>query len=119
MWLIMERAGMREFLKLHSSLMGGEEFMPASRSQASKWTKVVRDRLPKWTTGTVQPRDSGRTRPGEAGGRRCGQGQVAASLPGGQARDRIYRSGRHIGVWRSGDGRVIRLILRARRSSFQ
>lgn len=29
--------------------------MPTSRSQASKWTKAVRDRLPEWIAGTVQP----------------------------------------------------------------
>lgn len=41
--------------KLIADLTGGEEFLPASRSQASKWTKAVRDRLPGWITETVQP----------------------------------------------------------------
>jgi hypothetical protein len=41
--------------KLIADLTGGEEFLPASRSQASKWTKAVGDRLPEWITGTVQP----------------------------------------------------------------
>lgn len=41
--------------KLIADLTGGEEFLPASRSQASKWTKVVRDRLPAWIADTVQP----------------------------------------------------------------
>jgi len=41
--------------KLIADLTGGEEFLPASRSQASKWTKAVRDRLPEWIAGTVQP----------------------------------------------------------------
>lgn len=29
--------------------------MPANRSQASKWTKAVRDRLPEWIAKNVQP----------------------------------------------------------------
>lgn len=41
--------------KLIADLTGGEEFLPASRSQASKWTRAVQDRLPEWITGTVQP----------------------------------------------------------------
>lgn len=41
--------------KLIADLTGGEEFLPTSRSQASKWTKAVRDRLPEWIAGTVQP----------------------------------------------------------------
>lgn len=41
--------------KLIADLTGGEEFLPASRSQASKWTKAVRDRLPEWIAGAVQP----------------------------------------------------------------
>ncbi len=41
--------------KLIADLTGGEEFLPSSRSQASKWTKAVRDRLPEWIAGTVQP----------------------------------------------------------------
>ncbi|KQW60464.1 nucleotidyl transferase AbiEii/AbiGii toxin family protein [Variovorax sp. Root411] len=41
--------------KLIADLTGGEEFLPASRSQASKWTKAVRDRLPEWIATEVQP----------------------------------------------------------------
>ncbi|ANH67733.1 nucleotidyl transferase AbiEii/AbiGii toxin family protein [Mitsuaria sp. 7] len=41
--------------KLIADLTGGEEFLPVSRSQASKWTKAVRDRLPQWIAETVQP----------------------------------------------------------------
>lgn len=41
--------------KLIADLTGGEEFLPTSRSQASKWTKAVRDRLPEWIALTVQP----------------------------------------------------------------
>jgi len=41
--------------KLIGDLTGGEEFLPASRSQASKWTKAVRDRLPEWIAAEVQP----------------------------------------------------------------
>ncbi|MDI9689787.1 nucleotidyl transferase AbiEii/AbiGii toxin family protein [Burkholderia cenocepacia] len=41
--------------KLIADITGGEEFLPANRSQASKWTKAVRDRLPDWITGEVQP----------------------------------------------------------------
>jgi len=41
--------------KLIADLTGGEEFLPSSRSQASKWTKAVRDRLPEWIAVTVQP----------------------------------------------------------------
>lgn len=41
--------------KLIADLTGGEEFLPTSRSQAGKWTKVVRDRLPEWIAGEVQP----------------------------------------------------------------
>ncbi len=41
--------------KLIADLTVGEEFLPSSRSQASKWTKAVRDRLPGWIAGTVQP----------------------------------------------------------------
>ena len=33
----------------------GEEFLPASRSQAGRWTKAVRDRLPEWIAGEVEP----------------------------------------------------------------
>ena len=42
--------------KLIADLTGGEDFLPASRSQASKWTKAVRDRLPEWIASEVQPR---------------------------------------------------------------
>lgn len=41
--------------KLIEDLTGKDEFLPASRSQANKWTKAVRDRLPGWITGEVQP----------------------------------------------------------------
>lgn len=41
--------------KLIPDLTGGEEFLPTSRSQANKWTKAVRDRLPGWIAGTAQP----------------------------------------------------------------
>jgi len=41
--------------KLIADLTGGEEFLPANRSQASKWTKAVRDRLPGWIATQVQP----------------------------------------------------------------
>jgi len=41
--------------RLIADLTGGEEFLPTSRSQASKWTRAVRDRLPEWIAGTVQP----------------------------------------------------------------
>ena len=41
--------------KLIADFTGGEGFLPASRSQASKWTKAVRDRLPEWIATEVQP----------------------------------------------------------------
>lgn len=41
--------------RLIADLTGGEEFLPTSRSQASKWTRAVRDRLPDWIAHTVQP----------------------------------------------------------------
>ena len=41
--------------KLIPDLTGGEEFLPTNRSQAGKWTKAVRDRLPEWIAATVQP----------------------------------------------------------------
>lgn len=41
--------------KLIADLTGGEEFLPASRSRAGKWTKAVRDRLPEWIASDVQP----------------------------------------------------------------
>lgn len=41
--------------KLIADLTRGEEFLPSSRSEASKWTKAVRDRLPDWIASSVQP----------------------------------------------------------------
>lgn len=41
--------------RLIADLTGGGEFLPTSRSQASKWTRAVRDRLPEWIACTVQP----------------------------------------------------------------
>jgi hypothetical protein len=41
--------------KLIADLTGGEEFLPASRSQAGKWSRAVRDRLPEWIASEVQP----------------------------------------------------------------
>lgn len=41
--------------KLIGDLTGDGGFLPESRSQASKWTKAVRDRLPDWIATTVQP----------------------------------------------------------------
>lgn len=41
--------------RLIADLTGGEAFLPTSRSQAGKWTRAVRDRLPEWIAGTVQP----------------------------------------------------------------
>jgi hypothetical protein len=41
--------------KLIADLTGGEECLPSNRSQASKWTKAVRDRLPWWIAAEVQP----------------------------------------------------------------
>ncbi|MDP3351555.1 MAG: nucleotidyl transferase AbiEii/AbiGii toxin family protein [Hydrogenophaga sp.] len=41
--------------KLIADLTGDEYFLPASRSQASKWSKAVRDRLPDWIGSAVQP----------------------------------------------------------------
>jgi len=41
--------------KLIPDLTGGDEFLPPNRSQASKWTKAVRDRLPKWLEASVVP----------------------------------------------------------------
>ncbi len=41
--------------RLIPDLTGGDTFLPANRSQASKWTKAVRDRLPHWIAETVQP----------------------------------------------------------------
>jgi hypothetical protein len=39
--------------KLVDGLSG--DALPATRSQASKWTRAVRDRLPGWITGSVRP----------------------------------------------------------------
>ncbi len=41
--------------RLINDLMGGDSFLPTSRSQANKWTKAVRDRLPDWIATRVQP----------------------------------------------------------------
>lgn len=41
--------------KLIPDLTSDEYFLPASRSQASKWSKAVRDRLPDWIGSAVQP----------------------------------------------------------------
>lgn len=41
--------------KLIPDLASAGEDMPVSRSQASKWTRVVRRRLPEWITQKVQP----------------------------------------------------------------
>jgi hypothetical protein len=41
--------------KLIGDLIGNDGSLPASRSQASKWTKAVRDRLPGWIAESVQP----------------------------------------------------------------
>lgn len=41
--------------KLIPDLIGEGGDLPASRSQAGKWTKAVRNRLPEWITQNVQP----------------------------------------------------------------
>ena len=41
--------------KLIPDLTGGDGFLPASRSQAGKWTRAVRERLPQWIATHVQP----------------------------------------------------------------
>lgn len=41
--------------KLIPDLIGEGEDLPASRSQANKWTQAVRHRLPDWITQHVQP----------------------------------------------------------------
>lgn len=41
--------------KLIGDLTGNDGSPPTSRSQASKWTKAVRDRLPGWIAESVQP----------------------------------------------------------------
>jgi hypothetical protein len=35
--------------------MSSDEFLPSSRSQANKWTKAVRDRLPDLIAAHIQP----------------------------------------------------------------
>jgi len=41
--------------KLIPDLTGEAGFLPASRSQASKWTRAVRERLPGWIASSVIP----------------------------------------------------------------
>lgn len=41
--------------KLIPDLMGGNGFLPSSRSQAGKWTRAVRERLPDWIATNVRP----------------------------------------------------------------
>lgn len=41
--------------RLINDLTSGDEFLPTSRSQANKWTKAVRDRLPGWIAADVRP----------------------------------------------------------------
>lgn len=41
--------------KLIEDLVGSDGALPVSRSQAGKWTKAVRDRLPDWIATNVQP----------------------------------------------------------------
>lgn len=41
--------------KLIGDLNTGEEGIPSSKSQADKWTKVVRERLPEWIKSSVIP----------------------------------------------------------------
>ncbi|MBB3196721.1 nucleotidyl transferase AbiEii/AbiGii toxin family protein [Roseateles terrae] len=41
--------------QLIGDLTGADEFLPGSRSQAAKWSKAVRDRLPDWIRSEVQP----------------------------------------------------------------
>lgn len=41
--------------KLISDITGDEEFLPRNRSQASKWSKAIRDRLPQWIAQQVIP----------------------------------------------------------------
>lgn len=40
---------------LNGSLTSGEAALPANRSQANKWSRAVRERLPQWITASVQP----------------------------------------------------------------
>lgn len=41
--------------KLIPDLTGEQEYLPTSRSQANKWSKAVRERLPGWVASEVQP----------------------------------------------------------------
>jgi len=41
--------------KLIADMIGGDGCLPVSRSQADKWTKAVRHRLPEWLKANVQP----------------------------------------------------------------
>lgn len=41
--------------KLLADLTGSAEYLPPTRSQADKWSKAVRDRLPEWITDEVRP----------------------------------------------------------------
>ena len=41
--------------KLIEDLIGGDGSLPTSRSQANKWTRAVRDRLPDWIAANVRP----------------------------------------------------------------
>ena len=41
--------------KLIPDLIGDSSDLPTSRSQASKWTQAVRNRLPEWIARHVQP----------------------------------------------------------------
>ena len=41
--------------KLIADLVGNDDPLPANRSQASKWTKAVRGRLPGWIADQVRP----------------------------------------------------------------
>jgi hypothetical protein len=41
--------------KLISEFTGTEKFLPPNRSQANKWSKVVRERLPEWIATSVLP----------------------------------------------------------------
>lgn len=41
--------------KLIEDLVGSDGSLPTSRSQANKWSKVVRDRLPDWIATNVRP----------------------------------------------------------------
>lgn len=93
--------------KLIADLTRSEEFLPTSRSQASKWTKAVRDRLPDWIAGAVQPaiqaalEHVGDVRPGGQGQRRVVSGGIAR------------RDERHAYFLGEGDGRARLLRPRA------